>query len=136
MKKIPTLVRSVLYIPCDRLRAMQKVPTLRPDVVIFDLEDAVSPENKAAARENLRSFLTDANTVQRLHSYITVRVNCRKTTGWGYDDLKTLRDIPGIDAVVLPKVDNANSIALTSQHIGRSIPLWCMIGKKYSSSFR
>ena len=49
--------RSVLYVPGDKPRALEKARTLSADAVILDLEDAVAPEHKEAARENVRAAL-------------------------------------------------------------------------------
>lgn len=49
--------RSVLYIPASNLRAMDKARQLEADAIIFDLEDAVAPEDKPGAREGLAAVL-------------------------------------------------------------------------------
>ncbi|HEY6919419.1 MAG TPA: aldolase/citrate lyase family protein, partial [Tabrizicola sp.] len=49
--------RSVLYIPASRERALEKARELAADAIIFDLEDAVSPEEKVRAREVLSAAL-------------------------------------------------------------------------------
>ena len=49
--------RSVLYIPAANQRAMEKARTLAADAIIFDLEDAVAPAEKAGARELLKAAL-------------------------------------------------------------------------------
>jgi len=46
-------LRSALYLPAHNQRAIEKSRTLAADAVIFDLEDAVAPDLKAAARANL-----------------------------------------------------------------------------------
>ncbi|WP_295317500.1 aldolase/citrate lyase family protein, partial [Roseobacter sp.] len=46
-------LRSVLYIPASRTRALEKARELPADAVIFDLEDAVAPEEKEGARATL-----------------------------------------------------------------------------------
>ena len=51
--------RSVLYIPASKERALDKATTLPVDAVIFDLEDAVSPDEKASARATLKTALAD-----------------------------------------------------------------------------
>ena len=43
-------IRSVLYIPASKERALEKARDLPADAIIFDLEDAVAPDEKAAAR--------------------------------------------------------------------------------------
>ena len=44
--------RSVLYMPAANERALEKAKGISADALIFDLEDAVSPDSKDAAREN------------------------------------------------------------------------------------
>ena len=43
--------RSLLYVPADKPRALEKARSLDADVIILDLEDAVAPAAKAAARD-------------------------------------------------------------------------------------
>ncbi len=50
-------MRSILFTPGDRLKAIEKSFTLPADVVIIDLEDAVSHSNKDCARDQVMSFL-------------------------------------------------------------------------------
>ena len=52
-------LRSVLYIPGSKPRALDKARGLVCDAVIFDLEDAVSPDEKVAARETLAEALAE-----------------------------------------------------------------------------
>ena len=49
--------RSVLYVPADKPRAIARARALPVDAVILDLEDSVSPECKADAREALRETM-------------------------------------------------------------------------------
>ena len=49
--------RSVLYIPGSKDRALDKARTLPVDAIIFDLEDAVAPGEKHAARHTLKAAL-------------------------------------------------------------------------------
>ena len=49
--------RSVLYIPGSKPRALDKARSLPVDAILFDLEDAVSPDEKAAARTTLTKEL-------------------------------------------------------------------------------
>ena len=61
MKDFATPCRSVLYIPGSKPRALEKAQTLPVDAIIFDLEDAVAPEEKAAARASLAEVLNTAD---------------------------------------------------------------------------
>ena len=58
MPKLSCPLRSVLYIPGSKPRALDKARSLACDVIIFDLEDAVSPEEKPAARATLAEALS------------------------------------------------------------------------------
>lgn len=97
--------RSVLYIPASRTRAMEKAKTLPVDAIIFDLEDAVAPDEKPAARETLVQTLHAGGFGPRLK---IVRINGFDSP-WGADDLHTIADTAP-QAVLLPKVNSAQDI--------------------------
>ncbi|WP_418593059.1 HpcH/HpaI aldolase/citrate lyase family protein [Ponticoccus sp. (in: a-proteobacteria)] len=111
--------RSVLYIPSSRERALEKARSLPVDAVIFDLEDAVAPAEKPAARDTLKAALAQSygNRVR------IVRINGLDTE-WGEADARAA-DAMDCDAVLLPKVESAADLdalaALTSK------PLWAMM---------
>ncbi|UWQ21688.1 CoA ester lyase [Jannaschia sp. W003] len=112
-------LRSVLYIPGSKPRALEKARGLPTDAIIFDLEDAVAPAEKAAARETLREALAgDYGTRLRL-----VRVNGLDTE-WGAADLAAFADAP-CDAILLPKVDGPETVEAARQHAAR--PFWAMM---------
>ena len=77
-------LRSVLYIPGSKPRALDKARGLPVDAIIFDLEDAVSIEEKAAARETLAAALKDGGYGARMK---IIRIN-GLATPWGADDAK------------------------------------------------
>ena len=81
--------RSVLYIPGTKPRALEKARGLPVDAIIFDLEDAVAPDEKVAARETLAQALTDGGYEPRM---CIVRVNGADTP-WGADDLATFTEL-------------------------------------------
>lgn len=108
--------RSVLYVPASNPRALAKAASLPADAFIFDLEDAVAPADKVAARENLRAAWGSGAFGQRERA---IRVNARGTA-WGADDLALCAELRP-DAVVLPKVESAASVE------GLDRPVWCMI---------
>lgn len=108
--------RSVLYVPGDKPRALEKARTLGADAVILDLEDAVAPEHKEAARENVREALS-----WRWPGPVLVRVNGLGTP-WEHADREVaLR--AGVDGLVLPKVESAPSV----RDLHLRVPLWPMI---------
>ena len=70
------LRRSVLYVPTDNERALAKSHTLDADCLIYDLEDAVAPEAKSQARENLRKHFAD-HPHARAERAIRINANSR-----------------------------------------------------------
>lgn len=94
--------RSVLYMPGSNARALEKAQTLAADGLIFDLEDAVAPEAKEAARQRVCEAVRAGGYDQR---ELIVRVN-GLATPWGQDDLAAVAGC-GADAVLLPKVESA-----------------------------
>ena len=112
--------RSVLYIPASRERALEKARELTADAIIFDLEDAVSPGEKVRAREVLSAALrADHGGRARI-----VRVNGLGTE-WIEGDLAAFGAHPGVDAVLLPKVNGPADL----EAVGASVkaPLWAML---------
>ncbi|MEM1238000.1 MAG: CoA ester lyase [Pseudomonadota bacterium] len=97
--------RSVLYIPGSNARAVEKAKTLPVDAIIFDLEDAVSIEEKANARGLLAEALSVGGYGNRA---LIVRINGFDTE-WGEDDLAAIASI-GPEAVLLPKVSSASDV--------------------------
>ena len=97
--------RSVLYIPGSKERALDKATGLAVDAIIFDLEDAVAPDEKANAREMLAAALVEKDYGNRVK---IVRIN-GFDTAWADDDLAVIaRAAP--EAVLLPKVNTAADV--------------------------
>ncbi|WP_255266812.1 aldolase/citrate lyase family protein, partial [Sphingomonas adhaesiva] len=90
--------RSALYLPASNARAIEKARTLDCDVVILDLEDAVAPDQKAAARDAAVAAVRGGGFG---HRELVVRANAPDTP-WGADDLAALAG-SGAAAVLLPK---------------------------------
>jgi len=115
------LYRSVLYIPGSKPRALDKARSLPVDAIIFDLEDAVAPNEKQAARETLRTELASGGYGHRVR---LVRINGLDTP-WGEDDARAVADM-GCDGVLIPKAESRGQIeALSSLTPG--LPVWCMM---------
>lgn len=113
--------RSVLYIPAARERALEKARELSADAIIFDLEDAVSPEEKVRARELLDRVLRTADYGARAR---ILRVN-GLGTAWIDGDLAAFGDHPGVDAVLLPKVNSPADLDAVAGRV--RAPLWAML---------
>lgn len=113
--------RSVLYIPGSRERALEKAKTLPVDAIIFDLEDAVSVDEKVNARETLRKALAGGGYGDRVK---IVRIN-GLITEWGRDDARAVCDMD-CDAVLLPKVESFAQVDLLAEITG-DLPIWAMM---------
>ncbi len=113
--------RSVLYIPGSKERALDKARGLAVDAIIFDLEDAVAVEEKAAARRLLARTLAEGGFGQRAR---LVRVNGLDSP-WGADDLAAFAGAP-LDAILIPKVGAVSDVDAVAKRIP-DVPLWAMI---------
>lgn len=113
--------RSVLYIPGSKPRALEKARSLPVDAIIFDLEDAVSVEEKENARATLAEALVQGGYGARVK---IVRIN-GLDTAWGRADAEAAANM-GCDAILLPKVSSpADLDALAA--ITKDVPLWAMM---------
>jgi len=118
--------RSVLFMPGANTRALEKAKSLPADSLILDLEDAVAPDAKAQARENIRTALATGFG----HREAVVRINGLNTQ-WGLDDLKAFADTKA-DAILLPKVESASQIREVASLLKQFNPasamkIWAMI---------
>ncbi len=119
--------RSVLYIPGSKERALEKARTLPTDAIIFDLEDAVAPDEKAAARATLAAALTEGGYLPRAQM---VRINALDTI-WGEADLAAVA-ATGPQAILLPKVNGPEDVArlarlLDGQPRAAGTRIWAMM---------
>ena len=97
--------RSALYMPGANARALEKAQNLPADVLILDLEDAVAPDAKEAARDRVCAAVSARRYGGR---EVVVRIN-GLDTGWGHADLPAVARC-GADAVLLPKVESAAQV--------------------------
>ncbi|MBV8849701.1 MAG: CoA ester lyase [Methylobacteriaceae bacterium] len=104
--------RSALYMPGSNARALEKAKSLPADVLIFDLEDAVSPESKVAARDQVVAALRQGGYGNR---EIVVRVNAPDTP-WGKDDLSAVAEARP-DAILVPKVSTPGDVMMAASRI-------------------
>ena len=115
--------RSVLYMPGANERALEKAKTLPADALILDLEDAVAPDAKAAARERVCAAVGSYGDRE-----VTIRVNGIGTP-WHLDDLRAAGEA-GPSAVVVPKVNSADevhAIEKSLSHAPDHTTIWAMI---------
>lgn len=103
-------VRSWLFVPGDSEKKLDKVGGTAADVVILDLEDSVTPDNKGRARDMVgawlaahRSKVTDGKRMGRW-----VRINALDSPGWREDLIAVLPGAP--DGIMLPKSAGPESV--------------------------
>jgi len=98
-------LRSLLFVPGDSARKFAKGRAAGADVLILDLEDAVAPSMKAAARDLVTGWLGEASAVE---ARLFVRVN-PLDTGLTADDLAAVVR-PGLAGILVPKANGAHDI--------------------------
>jgi citrate lyase subunit beta/citryl-CoA lyase len=119
--------RSVLYMPSSNARALEKARTIACDALILDLEDAVAPDDKPAAREAACAAARSGDYGNR---ELTIRVNGLGTE-WHDDDLAAAAKA-GPDGIVVPKVDSADEVrslvaAIEAAGAPEHTRLWAMV---------
>ena len=119
--------RSILYMPGSNPRALEKGRVLAADGLILDLEDSVAPDAKALARDQISRAISAGGYGKR---ELIVRVNEIKSP-WGLDDLKAVATM-GADAILLPKVESADSVKqieeiIASASASNDLTIWCMM---------
>ena len=119
--------RSVLYMPGSNARALEKGRGLPADALILDLEDAVAPDAKDLARNQIAAAVAQGGYGAR---EIIVRVNGLDTP-WGQEDVKAIA-ASGADAILLPKVESAAMVQeLEALMVGAGAPaemaIMCMM---------
>lgn len=113
--------RTALYLPAANARAVEKARGLDVDAVILDLEDAVAPEQKDAARADAVA----AATAGGFRGRPGVRINGLDTP-WGAADLAAVAAAP-VAFVVVPKVSGPGDVAAVAARLGPHQALWAMI---------
>jgi citrate lyase subunit beta / citryl-CoA lyase len=127
MDRSPRPRRSVLYIPASNERALAKLSSLACDCVIIDLEDAVVPGEKQAARDRLAGIFA---SLSGKRPEMIIRINSLSSE-WGSDDLAAAARCEP-DGILLPKVDTARDIleagdVLDDSFVADITSLWAMI---------
>lgn len=119
--------RSVLYMPGANERALEKAKGIPADALILDLEDAVAPDAKAAARDRVCAAVVAGGYG---HRELTIRVNGLDTS-WHADDVRAAA-AAGPSAIVVPKVDRAADVlAIEASLVAAGAPdhtrIWAML---------
>jgi citrate lyase subunit beta/citryl-CoA lyase len=119
--------RSFLFMPGSNARALEKAKTLAADGFILDLEDAVAPDSKAAARQQIADAVTSRGYGRR---EVLVRINGLDTSWWLEDVGMVARVHP--DGIVIPKVQSPDQLKAIADRLGdinadHAIRVWAMI---------
>ena len=109
--------RSLIFIPGNNQRFLEKSRTINSDIICYDLEDSVPQEEKEIARKSIRSTIQEIYKIDDTNKerILAVRINS-PTSDQMVTDLKKVIT-PGIDAIVIPKVDDHKQIADISRII-------------------
>jgi citrate lyase subunit beta/citryl-CoA lyase len=119
--------RSVLYMPGSNARAIEKARTLPVDGIILDLEDAVAPAAKEAARAQVAKAVKAGGFG---HREVFVRINALDTP-WSFDDL-TAAAQAGPHAILVPKITTVEQLDMIGQRLfdvraDLKVRIWAMI---------
>ena len=118
--------RSVLYMPSSNAKALEKAKTIPCDAIIFDLEDAVAPDAKPAARDAAVAAVSSGEYGGR---ELTIRCN-GLATPWGADDIAAA-GAAGPSAVVIPKVGGRAELDAVAAALdaagGGATTIWAMV---------
>lgn len=119
--------RSALYMPGSNARAVEKAKTLPADVVIFDLEDAVAPDAKTQARDDVCAAVKAGGYGSR---ELVIRIN-GLSTAWAEDDLAAAA-AAAPDAILVPKVSAADDLMTVGARLRalgapETVRVWAMI---------
>jgi len=117
---------SFLFVPANRPERYAKALASGADLVIVDLEDAVAPADKPAARQALVQAVAGLDAAQR--GRLLVRINAAGTP-WHADDLANLRGLVthGLLAVMVPKAESAAALARVTAAVGPACALLPLI---------
>jgi len=109
--------RSLIFIPGNNQRFLEKSRTINSDIICYDLEDSVPQEEKEIARESVRSAIQEISKINDINKerILAVRINSPTSDQMATDLKKVIT--PGIDAIVIPKVDDDKQIAEISKII-------------------
>jgi citrate lyase subunit beta / citryl-CoA lyase len=119
--------RSALYMPGSNARALEKAKTLAADAVILDLEDAVAPDQKDAARAQVCAAVAAGGFGPR---QVVIRINALETP-WGAEDIAAVAKAKP-DAILVPKPNDAADIqrvadAMRQAGSAEATKLWAMV---------
>jgi citrate lyase subunit beta/citryl-CoA lyase len=107
------MFRSLIFVPGNSMRFVEKAKTLAADIICFDLEDSVPDNEKDTARRIIAETLLARQ--QEYSGHVYVRTNSPES-GLIPDDLKAILQ-KGIDGIVVPKVNDAYEMLEIKKYI-------------------
>ena len=113
------LSRSWLLVSAATSRSFTEPANLGADQLVLDLEDAVDPRNKDAARTRVADWLREGGSAW-------VRVNDRSSAFWS-DDIDELCALPGLRGFMLAKTESADQVAETFSRSGSRSPVLALV---------
>ena len=112
--------RSLIFIPGNNQRFLEKSKGINSDIICYDLEDSVPPREKDVARKSIQATIRELNSNTpeiKKERIVAVRTNSPDSKQIPADLDKIV--IEGIDAIVIPKVNEASQILEISELIER-----------------
>ncbi|MCC6735626.1 MAG: CoA ester lyase [Bauldia sp.] len=120
--------RSVLFLPGGNPKAISKARTIPADVLVFDLEDAVAPDNKEAARRMAVEAV--AARADYGDKELVIRINGLESR-WAAGDIAAA--VPAVpDAILVPKISRPEDVrriraAMRAAGADPSVAIWAMM---------
>lgn len=110
------MFRSLLFVPGNSQKFIEKSKTLDADIICLDLEDSVPPNQKPLAREMIRGALSERKSYHS-SSALYVRINS-VDSGFAVDDLSASVQ-QGIEGIIVPKVNTEDTIIDTARLVSK-----------------
>lgn len=113
------IARSWLLVSARRTEQFDQAARSRADQIVLDIEDAVDPKHKPAARDDVADWLTTGGSGW-------VRINDRASDFWS-GDVDQLKGLPGLRGVMLAKTESAAHVTETFDRLGGNTPVLVLI---------
>jgi citrate lyase subunit beta / citryl-CoA lyase len=110
------MFRSLLFVPGNSQKFIEKSKTLDADIICLDLEDSVPPNQKPLAREMIGRALSERKSYHS-SSALYVRINS-VDSGFAVEDLSASVQ-QGIEGIIVPKVNTEDTILDTARLVSR-----------------
>ncbi|KQR47245.1 aldolase [Frigoribacterium sp. Leaf164] len=113
------MARSWLLVPGTAPDRFTPAAASRADQMVLDIEDAVDPARKPAARDDVVAWLRDGGEAW-------VRINDRSTDFWS-DDVDALLGLPGLQGVMLAKTEAPEHVTETFDRLGGAVRVLALV---------